>query len=328
MSRLADALFRAAGEGKVSAPPPHHAEETDSPFASPWDFDAAASDRGAAPPRPRLAVAHTPSTSPSLPQTTWQPPQAPPAGTPTVRLDSQLAMAWPQPFAPEVAGRLVVMPQSSPATVRQYQHAAAALEQVQREKNVRTVAIVSAVAGEGRTLTAANLALMLSEAFHRRVLLIDTHLEQPRLHHVFQVSAGAGLRRCLQLASDHPVPFVELTAKLALLPGGRGERSADEVLGSEPMRQLLAKAAADFDWVILDTAPASEQPDAALLSRLVDRVVLVVRAGRTLTPLVEQLVEQLGRERVAGVVLNQASDAALTATPSRAGDQAGPLRLN
>ena len=79
-------------------------------------------------------------------------------------------------------------------------------------------------------------------------------------------------------------------------------------LASDRMRRVLMEAAAQFDWVIIDTPPVGTVPDANLLATMADVVLLVVQAGRTPARLVQRTADALGRERVMGVILNRADD--------------------
>ena len=158
--------------------------------------------------------------------------------------------------------------------------------------------------GEGATLTATNLALTLSELCGRRVLLIDGNLRQPRVHEVFQVSARTGLNDALRSDGERKLPVIELTRKLVLLPAGRPDADGAGALGSPRMRELLAKASDAFDWVIVDSAPVTVRSDTSLLAALVDVSILVIDGG-TSRELIDRAVEGLGRDRLAGIVLNR-----------------------
>jgi Mrp family chromosome partitioning ATPase len=78
------------------------------------------------------------------------------------------------------------------------------------------------------------------------------------------------------------------------------------VLSGEQMRKVLAEAARRFDFVIIDTPPVALLPDAHLLSKITDMVLLVVESGRSPLPALKRAIEAVGRERILGVVLNRA----------------------
>ena len=87
-------------------------------------------------------------------------------------------------------------------------------------------------------------------------------------------------------------------------------------LASDRMRRVLTEAAAQFDWVIIDTPPVGTVPDANLLATMADVVLLVVQAGRTPARLVQRTADALGRERVMGIILNRADDLVVSSDSS------------
>jgi protein-tyrosine kinase len=222
---------------------------------------------------------------------------------------------WDRGFSRAVAEKLVVMKDTSPLVVEQFRKIAATLHQLQLERNVRVVMVASALQNEGKTLTATNLALTLSESYRRRVLLIDADLRRPQLHDIFQLPNGSGLNEGLKAAVEQRLSVTQISPRLAVLPAGRPDADPMRILTSERMRQVIAEAAAAFDWVILDAPPVVPVSDSHLLASMVDLAVLVIAAGRTPHKMITRALEIIGRERVAGVVLNgvEASVAAATA---------------
>ena len=161
--------------------------------------------------------------------------------------------------------------------------------------------------GEGKTLTATNLALTLSESYQDQVLLIDADLRKPTLHQVFGLQAAVGLNEGLQPDAHAKLVLRQVSPRLSVLPAGRPTADPMAALTSERMRQLVDEAKEAFDWVILDTPPLMLLPDAHLLSSVVDAAVLVVRANSTPHELVKRSAEIIGRDRIVGVLLNQAT---------------------
>lgn len=205
-----------------------------------------------------------------------------------------------------LAEKIVVdanMPQSSR---EQYRRLAAVLHDAQANAGIRAIMIASAVPGEGKTLTAANVALTLSDSYQRRVLLIDADLRKPTLHEVFRLNAATGLIDGLESPDEVKLVLRQVGTHLSVLPAGRPTSDPMAGLTSERMRRLVEEAKETFDWVIIDTPPLMLLPDAHLLSALVDGAVLVVKAGSTPHDMVKRSAEIIGRNRVIGVVLNQA----------------------
>jgi capsular exopolysaccharide synthesis family protein len=212
-----------------------------------------------------------------------------------------------EPPLRDMAEKLVLSAHPDNASVEQYRKLAARLHLAQAEHGIKVVMIASALPGEGKTLTATNLALTLSESYHRNVLLVDGDLRRPSLHEMFRISNVSGLNDGLRSAADRKVPLVRWSDRLTLITAGRPDPDPMKVLVSEKMKRVLTEAAAKFDWVIIDTPPVGLLTDASLFSAMVDTAVLVVQAGRTAHRDVEKAVQALGRERIFGVVLNRVS---------------------
>jgi capsular exopolysaccharide synthesis family protein len=200
--------------------------------------------------------------------------------------------------------RLVVSPKMSHTALQQYRRLASTLHQLQIERGLRSLIITSAVAGEGKTMTAANLALTLSESLKRRVLLIDADLRRPVLDKIFKTRSSPGLSN--MLASTEPVArVVAVSERLTLLAGGRPEHDPSAVLTSDRMRLLVEDAVKSFDWVLIDTPPAGVFSDASLLSMLTDGVLMVIRASSTPLAQIQRGIAAVTPERIVGTVLNQ-----------------------
>jgi capsular exopolysaccharide synthesis family protein len=211
-------------------------------------------------------------------------------------------------FGRKYSDKLVVSP-STPGSVREnYRKLAATLHHAQAETGIKILMVTSAVPEEGKTLTATNVALTLSESYHRRVLLIDGDLRRPALAEVFQVPNVFGLTEVLTSVPERRVSLIQISPQLSLLPAGAPIPDPMSALTSDRMKHLLAEAAAGFDWVIIDTPPVGVLTDAKLLAAMVDGALLIVRAGKTKVELVQKAIAAVGRARILGVVLNRAAE--------------------
>ncbi len=204
--------------------------------------------------------------------------------------------------------KVVVDRDMMPASREQYRRLAATLHQAQSTTGLKVVMVVSAVANEGKTLTAANLALTFSESYRRRVLLIDGDLRRPSLDALFRIDSSPGLNEGLTSPVEQMMPLRPITPRLMVLPGGRPSPDPIAALTSDRMRRLIDEARGSFDWVIMDTPPVGILPDANLMASMADGAVLVVRAEATPYDLVQRAVASLGHDRILGVVLNRASE--------------------
>ena len=235
----------------------------------------------------------------------WE--QPPSSTTPDVfdPLSTELDERRFRSFNVKHAEKLVVS-SSMPEPLREhYRRLGATLHHAQAESGLKTLMITSAVPDEGKTLTATNIALTLSESYQRRVLLIDADLRRPSLDDVFQVPKGFGLNEALTSNPPRKVSLIQVSHHLSLLTAGAPDPDPMSTLTGERMRQLLAEAAASFEWVIIDTPPVGILTDAKLLGSMVDAALVVIRAGKTPSALIQRAVDSLGRNRIMGVVLNR-----------------------
>lgn len=171
---------------------------------------------------------------------------------------------------------------------------------------LRSVAVTSSAPSEGKSTTAANLAATFAQQ-GRRVLLVDCDLRKARLHKMFGVPREPGFTHLLLGLS----PLSELVREtevegLQFLSSGTLPPNPGELVGGEEMQATLDRLSQEYDLVILDTPPLLAASDAAMLGRLVDGVLLVVRAGQTERDAAKQAVRQLAaaRARLLGAVLN------------------------
>ena len=210
-------------------------------------------------------------------------------------------------FDRSVAEKLVVDPRMPPGPREQYRRLAAVLHDAQAVSGVKVVMIASAVGGEGKTLTAANLALTLSGSYRKRVLLIDADLRRPAVHQLFRIDTSYGLGDGLDPASEARLVVRQVSPTLAVLPAGRPTADPMAALISGRMRRLIDEARETFEWVIIDTPPLVLLPDANLLASMVDGAVLVIKAASTSHDFTKRAVEAIGKNRILGVVLNRAA---------------------
>jgi capsular exopolysaccharide synthesis family protein len=209
-------------------------------------------------------------------------------------------------FNPKLAGMLVTGSQMDHATAEQYGRLAAVLHHAQTDRTIKTVMVTSAMAGEGKTLTALNLALTLSESYGRRVAFIDADLRCSRVHELLNVVRVTGLSEALEDDRQIQTRMLEVSPRLSVLLAGCSNLDPKGALTSARMGQILAEAAKTFDWVIVDTPPVVLLPDTDLLARMVDGAIVVVRAGRTTYDSVQRAIQTLDKKRVLGIVLNDA----------------------
>jgi len=216
-------------------------------------------------------------------------------------------------FSDDERSRLVIGDGADPALVEQYRHLAAVLHHAQAESGHRSVMVTSALPSEGKTLTATNLALTMSESYQKRVLLIDADLRRPRIKDMFGLAAGEGLTDSLDNPRGGKLPVHQISPTLWVLTAGRATVDPMSTLVSGSMKLLLDEAREAFDWVVVDTPPIAILPDANLLAAMIDTAVLVVSAQATPYPMVQRAAQAIGPSRILGVVLNRAEKAGMPA---------------
>lgn len=200
--------------------------------------------------------------------------------------------------------KVVTDPSASRTLVEEFRRFATKLSQ-QYVAHHGLVMVSSALAAEGKTMTATNLALTLSGSFKEQVLLVDADLRRPTLQTVFGVE-GVGLTEWIEASEPSSPNAIQLSDTLTFLPAGHTTEDPFAVLNSPAMKQLLRRAATEFTWVVIDTPPVALVPDARIIGSLVDLIVLVVRAESTPYTAVDAAIQELGRDRISGIVLNQA----------------------
>jgi len=204
--------------------------------------------------------------------------------------------------------RLATGPEGDPGLIEQFRRLAATLHHAQQANGLRSVMVTSAAPGDGKTLTAVNLALVLAESYRYNVLLVDADLRRPSIPSVVDLSDGSGLSEALRAVTEQKLALVPITERLTLLPAGQPISNSIEALTSPRMQQILREATARFDWVVLDAPPVGPTTDARLLTEMVGGTLFVIHAGKTQYPEVQQAIEALGREQILGVVLNGVED--------------------
>ncbi|WEG08168.1 polysaccharide biosynthesis tyrosine autokinase [Microbacterium horticulturae] len=171
----------------------------------------------------------------------------------------------------------------------------------------RVVVVTSPLPGDGKSTTAANLAVSLA-ATGQRVMLIDADLRRPVVASMFGLPEGAGLSDLLagRAALADVVHVPDPSGNLVVLPAGRIPPNPSEMLGSHRMRELLTSLSKEA-MIIIDSPPTVPVTDAAVLSTSADGALVVVSAGRTTYDVLQKALENLHRAhgKVLGVVLNK-----------------------
>lgn len=208
--------------------------------------------------------------------------------------------------------RKIVFPEDSSAAARAYRMLRAQVLHRVRSSGLGAIGIVSSAGGEGKTLTAVNLALSLAADPNHSVTLIDLDLRRPSVAATLGLAPPLGLDTWL--AAEHPVTSVlyglEGLDRLSLVPSVAPLVAASEALAGNRSRDLIEtlRSTESRRVLIVDLPPALLSDHVLTVAPLLDGFVLVVTEGQTRREDVERVFELLGRDRILGTVLNRSSD--------------------
>ena len=177
----------------------------------------------------------------------------------------------------------------------------------QAGKELKTIAITSCTPNEGKSMTIANLAVVLTQA-GKSVLLIDCDMRNPTVHKNFNLSNKIGLSSCISMGTAL-ADAVQATGieGLDALTAGVIPPNPSELLGSERMQNVLQRAKEQYDYVLIDTPPVMPVTDALIVSRFVDGIILVIASAEVKVEMAREVKNQLvnAGANILGVVLNK-----------------------
>jgi len=172
---------------------------------------------------------------------------------------------------------------------------------------LRTILITSPTPGDGKTVISTNLSVVLAQG-GQRVSLIDADLRRPRVHQYMQIPNRWGLTYLFTSQENNLDGVLRKNKSLGLsiMTSGNTPPNPAELLASERMRQIILEVQHQSDVIVFDSPPLNAVTDASVLSKMVDGVILVVKAETTKILAAQQALEQLQRvgANVIGVVLN------------------------
>jgi protein-tyrosine kinase len=188
----------------------------------------------------------------------------------------------------------------------QYRSLRTRIRRSESGRGLRTIAITSPNKGDGKSLTAANLALTMAQEFQQRVLLLDCDLRRPSVHHLFGLAEAPGLGDVLMNAAELEQALVLLPEyHLTVLPAGLPPSNPAELIGSAAMRRVLDTLRTRFDRILIDVPPVAPLADLHILAPMVDALLMIVRAGVTPKPAIERALAGLDPNKVLGLVFNE-----------------------
>jgi protein-tyrosine kinase len=181
------------------------------------------------------------------------------------------------------------------------------LNHLQSLQPLRTLVITSSSPAEGKSFTAANLALTQAQLADKRVLLADFDFRRPTVDKTFQIPITPGITNYLQgKASLSDILMRVADSNLYILTAGEAVQNPLELLNLKQCAELIGELRSHFDWVILDSPPLLFAADGNLLATMCDGTVLVVRIGTTTFDSVSRALQSLCENNVLGIVVNAA----------------------
>jgi len=187
----------------------------------------------------------------------------------------------------------------------QFRTLRARLDSIGTQRPLRTIAVTSALRGEGKSTAAVNLAIVTALQTDRRPLLVDLDFRQPAVHRALGVTPRAGVGEVLSGDATLETAISQVEGlNLCVLPVRSKPAHPSEQLASDKMRALIEELARSYEPIILDTPPTLGLPDVKAISEYVDGIVLVVRADATPREDIEAALDLLDRRRILGIVLN------------------------
>jgi capsular exopolysaccharide synthesis family protein len=209
----------------------------------------------------------------------------------------------------------VILARSGPAdlseealiAVEKYRLLCTRVLQVARSLKSKVFLVTSAVVRDGKTLTALNLAYGLSRVPGKRTLLVELDLRRPSMRHILGLFNVNKEMSFLESDDDWHGSLWQLRPNLHALLAMTSSLRSDVLLQSERMQNFLTQARAEYDYIVLDSAPLLAASDTHALVPLVDQALFVIRANHTPIHHAQQGLEILGKKTL-GCVLNDARE--------------------
>ncbi|PFA34898.1 tyrosine protein kinase [Bacillus cereus] len=177
--------------------------------------------------------------------------------------------------------QLIAYEQPKSSVSEQYRNIRTNIEFASVDKKIRSLIVTSANPSEGKTTTAANVAIVFAQQ-GKKVLLIDADLRKPAIHQMMQVDNMFGLTSVLTRSKTLETCVKQTqVGNLTFLPCGPIPPNPAELLGASSMKDLLSEAYSTYDLVIFDTSPILPVTDAQIMANQCDASVLVIRSGAT-----------------------------------------------
>jgi protein-tyrosine kinase len=221
--------------------------------------------------------------------------------------DEEIKHDFPEKVCMESTHQLVCFYEPGSLAAEQFRKLRTYLLRPQMLEPPKTIMITSAMNGEGKTFVAGNLAIGIASHFHVHSLVVDCDLRKPQLAKWFGLQESKGLSD--YLAGDGEISDFLMKSpieKLSILPAGRVHENPTELIGTKRMETLVHELKSQYRdrYIILDSTPLLATAEPEVLAKLVDGIIIVIRAGVTPRETVKQAIASLEKEKIIGFVLN------------------------
>jgi polysaccharide biosynthesis transport protein len=202
---------------------------------------------------------------------------------------------------------LIALQEPDSMTVEQYRILYTKISQLNKGKPQTILAISSSIEGEGKTITALNLALVTARDFGKKTLLIEGDLKNPSISNYLQRKLPSGLLDILSNKTDIQSSILTSVAdNLSVIPVTKSVRNSSSIWSSPEMSSLVSVLKERYDFILIDSPPIIALPDMNVIEKLVDGVILVIRAESTPRDVVKMALNSLGIDKIVGIILNDA----------------------
>lgn len=229
-------------------------------------------------------------------------------GPPQERVSIPITLPLPEEVVfPDFDEKLVAYREPGSVVSEQFRKLRTQLLTLNLPGQPKTIMVTSASEGEGKTLVTTNLATILAHDLHSHALLVDADLRNPALSRWFGLSNGRGLSDYLTGGSEIPELLMKTKiAKLSILSSGTIRENPVELIGSKRMEALVNELRSRYSdrYIIFDSSPLLATTEPSVLTKLVDGIILVVRAGSTPRESVKQALTTIDPAKILGIVLN------------------------
>jgi exopolysaccharide/PEP-CTERM locus tyrosine autokinase len=174
-------------------------------------------------------------------------------------------------------------------------------------KPPKSIMVTSALPGDGKSFVSSNLAISVAQSVEEHVLLMDADIRNPSIEQMFGMESVKGLSEYLDKGSNVAENLVKTAVqKLTVLPAGKSPQNPTELLTTKKMKALLDEVKNRYEdrYIIIDSAPPSLAPETTAIANYVDGILIVIKAGKTPKKEIDEVIEQIGKEKILGIVLN------------------------